>query len=357
TLGGYRLKQITPIVLDDAFKRIQANGGVREFCTLRDADAFQTAMRAVKGSYSEIAAKGIVNAQRMRIIAGGGRAFKSTAQAIAEYCRVPLESLFTACPAQPLNSNTIREVKQMLGAVLSAATRKGIIRFNPISNTEPIKAAPFNHIVMNNEQTRLFLSMVTKLENISMRALLVTALFTGMRSGELRALHWADIDTRNGIIRVNKNLDDMGNITTTKTKSSSRYVPIAQQLAMALEQYHGELRAHIESMGGCVADKGIVFPSITTGDYMSRGIPNLAIKSLIRNTDLPQGLHLHSLRHGFASLAINDGADAKVVQGLLGHASVTITQDIYSHIFGETQAKYAQRITLSVTSGNSIFSK
>ena len=147
-----------------------------------------------------------------------------------------------------------------------------------------------------------------------------------------------------------------GNITTPKTKSSVRYAPIDSLLSNALEQYYNELQAYIKSMRWCVADTGIVFPAMTTGGYMGREYPNCIIKKLIRNTNLPQGLHMHSLRHGLASLAINDGADAKVVQAMLGHASVTITQNLYSHIFSETQAKSAQRITLSLTDGNSIFS-
>ena len=79
------------------------------------------------------------------------------------------------------------------------------------------------------------------------------------------------------------------------------------------------------------------------------------IKTLIRDTDIPQDLHIHSLRHCFTSILINTGADAKKVQAALGHSSVTTTQDIYSHIFAETLARSMQSVSLALADGGSIF--
>jgi integrase len=208
---------------------------------------------------------------------------------------------------------------------------------------------------MNMEQARLFLSRLERLENMSVRALLLTALFTGMRSGELRALHWTDIDTQRGLINVHKSLDDMNRITTPKTKKSTRYVQIDFRLAGFLEDYHGEQQAYIDAMRGRVEDNGITFPAITTGKYMNRTYPNTVIKTLIRDTDIPPDLHIHSLRHCFTSILINTGADAKAVQAALGHSRVTTTLDIYSHIFAETLARSMQGVSLALTDGDNIF--
>ena len=222
-------------------------------------------------------------------------------------------------------------------------------------HVEPIKPTETNRAVMNIEQAQTFLARLASLENISVRALLVTALFTGARSGELRALHWSDIDTRNGLIYVNKGIDEKNRITTPKTAKSTRYIQIDFRLCAFLESYQGEQQTYIEDMRGRVADNDIVFPAISNGGYMNRHYPNKVIKSLIKNTDIPQDLHIHSLRHSFTSIMINDGADAKKVQAALGHSSITTTQNIYSHIFAETLAKSMQGVSMALTNGNDIF--
>ena len=328
---------------------------MREYYTLIDVDTLKDALHAVGGTYRKMAASGIISVDRMTLIARGGRTFKDKAQGIAGYCNVPLDSLFAPVPPEPLNANTVKKIQHTLGALLSTATQKGIIRFNPMLNTEPIKASEPDRVYLNIEQARLFLARLEKLENINVRALLLTALFTGMRSGELRALHWTDIDTVNGLITVSKSIDDTNNETTPKTASSVRIVQIDIRLAAFLAHYHIEQKAHIEAMRGRIADNGIVFPAITTGKYMNRNYPNKVIKSLIRDTDIPEDLHIHALRHSFTSILINTGADAKKVQAALGHSRVTTTQDIYTHIFAETLAMSMQGVSLALTDGDSIF--
>ena len=212
-----------------------------------------------------------------------------------------------------------------------------------------------NYFVPASEATIHLLTRLERLENISVRALLLTALFTGMRSGELRALQWADIDTQRGLINMSKSIDDLNRATTPKTKSGVRIVQIDMRLAVFLAQYYREQRDYIEAARGRVADNGIVFPATTTGEHMNRGYPNRVIKTLIRDTDLPRDLHIHSLRHCFTSILINTGADAKVVQTALGHSRVATTLDIYAHVFAATLAKSMQGVSLALTDSGNIF--
>ena len=354
-LGRYKLKQLTPVVLDGAFKQIQESGATREYCILTDVDVLKNALHAVNGSYRKMAIAGVISENRITQLVRGARTLKNKAQAVADYCGLPLADLFTPVPTEPLSSNTVKKTQHTLGGLLSTATQKGIIRFNPMLNTEAIKASEIKRPVMNIKQARLFLAKLEKISNISIRAMLLTALFTGMRSGELRALHWTDVDTQRGLISINKSIDDMNRVTTPKTKSSVRFVQIDFRLAAFLEQYRGEQQAYTNAMCGRVANNGITFPAINTGGYMNRGYPNKIIKQLIHGTDIPQDLHFHSLRHCFTSILINTGADAKKVQAALGHSSVTTTQDIYSHVFAETLAKSMQGVSLALADGDNIF--
>ncbi|MCL2198761.1 MAG: site-specific integrase [Defluviitaleaceae bacterium] len=354
-LGRRKLKDLTPVVLDTAFRQIQESGGIREYWTLISTDTLKDALHAVGGSYRKMAVNGIISVDRMTLISRGGRTFKDKAQAISDYCKMPIESLFTPEPTEPLNSNTAKKIQSTLGALLSTATQKGIISNNPMLHVEPIKATETKRAVMNAEQAHLFLARLEKLENMSVRALLLTALFTGARSGELRALKWADVDTQQGLINISKSIDAKNRITTPKTKKSTRIIQIDFRLAAFLEHYYCEQQAYIDDMRGRIADNGIVFPAITTGDYMNRHYPNSVIKGLIRDTDIPQGLHIHSLRHSFTSIMINDGADAKLVQSALGHSRLQTTMDVYGTIFAETLAKSMQGVSFTLTNGGNIF--
>jgi len=353
-LGHCKLKQLTPVVIDGAFKQIKNNGATRQYYTLTDIIALEDALTAVGGSYRKMEKKGVISVNVMIRITRGGKTLK--AQAIADYCGVPLLTLFTPVSAKPLNPNTIIKIKNTLGTLLATATRKGIIRNNPMANTEPIKASSAKRSVLNIEQAKLFMVRLRGLDNISARALLVTALYSGLRSGELRALTWADIDTQRGLIYVNKTIDNRGNITAPKTKSSVRYVQIDISLCSFLKGYHSEQQTHIKSMRGRVADNNIVFPAITTGGYMNHCYPNEVIKRLIINTDIPQDLHIHSLRHSFTSILINEGADAKRVQAALGHSSAKTTLDIYAHVFSKSLAESVQSVAFALTGeGDNIF--
>jgi len=354
-LGRRKLKDLTPVVLDNAFRQIQESGGIREYWRLTNLEELQNTLHAIGGSFRKMAVAGVVSVDIMTGIKKGNRTIKAKAQAIADYVKMPLESLFTPEPTEPLNSNTVKKIQATLGALLSTATQKGIIRNNPMLHVEPIKATETDRAVMNLEQAHTFLARLANLENKSVRALLLTALFTGARSGELRALHWTDIDTHNGLIHVNKNIDGENRVTTPKTKKSTRYIQIDFRLCAFLEHYHGEQQAYIADMHGRVADNDIVFPAITTGDYMNRHYPNRVIKGLIRDTDISQDLSIHSLRHSFTSIMINDGADAKKVQAALGHSRLQTTMDVYGTIFAETLAKTMQGVSFALTNGGNIF--
>ena len=354
-LGRRKLKELTPVIIDRAFVDIQTSGDNRKYYILKDADAFRDAVHTIGGSFRKMAIAGVMSVDGITKITKGNRTVKAKAQGIADYCNLPLDSLFVADIPKPLNSNTVKNARAVLSALLATATQKGIIKNNPMLHTEPIKGTPPKRTTMNIEQARIFLSRLANLENISVRALLVTALFTGARSGELRSLMWSDIDTQNGMIHINKNIDSKDRVTSTKTEKSTRYVQIDITMCAFLEHYRNEQEEHITNMCGRVADRGIVFPALTTGNYMNRHYPNSVIKLLIRDTDIPQDLHIHSLRHSFTSILINEGADVKKVASALGHTRIQTTMDIYGTIFAETLAKSMQGVSLALTNGGSIF--
>jgi len=354
-LGAYKLKQITSVVIDSAFKQIQTNGSIKRYCALTDANALKTALSAINSTYRALAATGIIGVGQIQdITKRGSLTTYEKAQGIADFCGVLFDSLFTPVPAKPFSPNTVQKIQITLSALLSAAYKKGIIANNPMVRAEKIKPVMSERPVLNVEQAKIFLSRLEKLNNHSIRALLLTALFTGLRCGELRALTWNDYDPLNGLIHINKTVDDKNTVTKPKTRASVRYVPINANHCAFLNDYRKGQAAFIASTNGRVTDNGLMFPN-TTGGYLANTRPNEIIKTLIAGTDISKNLSIHCLRHSFTSILINGGADVKTISSIIGHANTQTTLNIYSHVFAETAARHTQAVSLALTDGNNIF--
>jgi integrase len=163
---------------------------------------------------------------------------------------------------------------------------------------------------------------------------LKVAALTGLRASELRGLRWSDVDLRAGELHVRQRADRYGNIGAPKTDSSRRTVPMGADLILALKQW---------KLACPKGEFDLVFPTKTGAiDHhknMLRALePVMKAAGVVTKGGSPK-YGLHSLRHFFASWCINPkdrgGRELppKVVQQWLGHSSITMTLDIYGHLF------------------------
>jgi integrase len=169
------------------------------------------------------------------------------------------------------------------------------------------------------------------------KALWATALYGGLRRGELRGLRWEDIDLATGVIRVERAMDDAtGAIIEPKSAAGRRKVPIAAVLREFL----------IEAKLACRWTEGYAFGFRSDGPFTPKAVLRRArtawklanaeettrAKEEGREPDLLEPLGLHECRHTFASLMIAAGVNAKALQTYMGHSSVTVTYDRYGHL-------------------------
>jgi integrase len=168
------------------------------------------------------------------------------------------------------------------------------------------------------------------------RALLLTAIFTGLRASELRGLRWTDVDLAKSEIHVHQRADRYGKIGAPKSAAGQRSIPLLPMVVHALKQW---------KLACPKSESGLVFPGPAGKPLYLETIidttwhPAQVGAGIIAKNGSAKYSGLHALRHFYASWCINRKADGglelpiKVVQGRLGHASIQMTADTYGHLF------------------------
>ncbi len=158
-------------------------------------------------------------------------------------------------------------------------------------------------------------------------------LATGLRRGELLGLKWDDIDMKQGIIWIRRQISRIdGKIMEAplKTKNSYRTVTISPQAIEVLKQQKTK------------TNDQYVFPSPNGGPISPDSVNNM-LKRVLERAEIPK-VRFHDLRHTFATLALQNGVDIKTVSGMLGHFSAGFTLDTYAHVTTSAQKEAAETI-------------
>lgn len=185
----------------------------------------------------------------------------------------------------------------------------------------------------DNDQLKIWCNFLDHVPNTEQDNLLATLckllLSTGMRANEALALNWDDIDFDNKVISVNKTLDSYARLENTpKTKSSLRNIDVDQTTILMLKQFRNRQRQVFSKSG--LKINGIVFTNIIR-PYFFRSNLLFHLKKYFKNAGLPD-IGFHGFRHTHASLLLNAGVGYKELQHRLGHAKISMTMDIYSHL-------------------------
>jgi integrase len=178
---------------------------------------------------------------------------------------------------------------------------------------------------------------------------LATAVFTGMRSSELRGLSWDDVDFEKEVIHVHQRADNWGVMGRPKSAAGEREIPMAPIVVNALKEWRLAC-PKVKPAGGAGEGRlGLVFPNgqgrvENHANIANRGFYALQIATGIVDSRGRPKYGLHALRHFFASWAIEREFSPKRVQALLGHSSIQMTFDVYGHLFPnpeDDRAKFA----------------
>jgi hypothetical protein len=168
-----------------------------------------------------------------------------------------------------------------------------------------------------------------------LEAVYVLAVGTGMRQGDLLGLKWEDVDLEAGTVQVRRTLSTATgggfSFGAPKTAKSRRSVKLPGAAISALKKHR---RAQLEErmrLAGLFADHGLVFASRVGTPVSRQDLVTRSFKPLLRRAGLPD-VRFHDLRHTCATLLLGRGVHAKLVQELLGHSTISVTLDTYSHV-------------------------
>ncbi len=172
--------------------------------------------------------------------------------------------------------------------------------------------------------------MLTAAEGDRFHALYVLAITTGMRQGEILGLFWSDLDIPNRMVRVRRSLVTGYGQTyeAPKTKRSRRSIALTTKATTALIEH----RVRQNQKGIQAEGDTPVFTNNIGSPLHPKNLMDRSFKPLLRKAGLPDTTFHAATRHTAASLMLTQGVHPKVVQEMLGHATITITLDTYSHL-------------------------
>ena len=230
-----------------------------------------------------------------------------------------------------LSARTVQYIHVTLHKALKQAVQDGLI---PRNATEAVKAPQVRREEMrplSAEQVKVLLEVA---RGDRLEALYVLAIHTGLRQGELLGLKWEDVDLESGTLRVRRTLVTAKGgpvLTAPKTKGSRRSVKLTQGAVEALRSHLKHQLQEIDRAGSLWRENGLMFASESGEPLDRRYLTSCRYKALLKRAELPM-IRFHDLRHTCATLLLSKNVNPKIVSEMLGHASIAITLDTYSHV-------------------------
>lgn len=243
-----------------------------------------------------------------------------------------------------LSSKTLRNMHNMFHQALEQAKINGLIMQNPADNAIIPKSPKKEMRVLSVEEQMLLLSV------IHMHRLGFAIKFdlaTGLRIGELCALKWTDLNPMKQTVKISRTLqriktnqmereelDGSENMTMViegdvKTRSGFREIPIPDKIWAELMQHKQRQQLEYMNYGITILPDGYIF-AMPFGTCVEPSTMRDALNFLLAAAGIDHA-NFHSLRHTFATRAIENGMPVKTLSDILGHSQVQITMDLYCH--------------------------
>ncbi|CAD2072566.1 tyrosine-type recombinase/integrase [Phocicoccus pinnipedialis] len=242
--------------------------------------------------------------------------------------------------------------------VFNYAERLEIINKNPMRLVSLPKKKNEKEFVVEKKQfldsleLKLFMEILESEQNTLNTCLFRVLAFTGMRKGEVLALHWSDVNLQTNELYVQKTLVKVSNkhlLQPPKTKASYRWLDIDQKTINFLKRWKIEQKELYKEFGFHVQndENQPIFTTyhhrLNKMNYMRVSTPNDKLEAFFGRHKELHKIKIHGFRHTHASLLFEAGATIKEVQSRLGHSDIKTTMDIYTHITTSSRKRLAEK--------------
>jgi integrase len=259
---------------------------------------------------------------------------------------IDIQKVYQSMQERKLSSRVVRYTHAVLSSALKQAVKWDMLHRNPASAVDLPRIVRKEMKAMSPAEASRFLEAVKVTRQY---ALFNFALTTGMRPQEYLGLKWSDLDLEKGSATVSRAIvwkREKGGgwaFAEPKTSRSRRTIPLPASTVKALLEHKRKQGIERLRIGSEWQDHKLVFPTTIGTPYTLSSLTNKWLKPALVKAELA-GFNLYSLRHTHATLLLANGENAKVASERLGHSTIVLTLDTYSHVLPDMQQQAAERI-------------
>jgi len=250
-----------------------------------------------------------------------------------------------------LSARTLQYILAILKQSIDQAVAEGLVQKNICEHVKLPRREKKEIKILSVKDQITFLKSVSEDRLSTAFSLMLSA---GLRVGELLALRWVNVNLESGILAVKESVSRVNTfdessetktkliVQSPKTKSGKRNIPLIPSIIEELKRHkHRQITERLKAGGGYENSDLVIATEL--GKQIDRRNFDKRFKRLLRDASLEE-INLHALRHTFATRLLEKNVHPKIAQELLGHASISMTLDTYSHVLPETKREAIQTL-------------
>jgi integrase len=244
--------------------------------------------------------------------------------------------------AKSASPSMVKKVRDVLRIALGQAVRWRLVAYNAAALTQAPRVAKHEVTPLTMAEAN---AIMAAFQDTRLEALVPVALTLGLRRGEVLGLRWSDLDLDEGTMKVRfqaQRQDGEWRFVEPKSKESQRTLPMPPFLVERLRSHRTRLLEERMAAGPAWRDYDLVFPTEVGTPQDGMNVTH-RFQARLKKAGLPR-MRFHDLRHGAATVLLNNGFTLKEVQEILGHSTYRMTADIYGHISQDVRRDWGERM-------------
>lgn len=248
---------------------------------------------------------------------------------------IQVQTMYAKLRKDGLSETSILYVHAVLRKALNYAVKQRVLSYNVTNHVEAPRKSVYKPTVLNSED---ICKLLTACEDSEIYMPVLLAVTLGLRRGEALGLMWNDIDFDNRTLEVKRTATFTKKqfiLSNPKTKNSNRTIMLSPSIYDKLKEHQARQALQALEFGEGFNPYSLVACRVDGSPLTSNVLQN-QFKRIIQEIDIAN-IRFHDLRHTNATLMLKQNIPAKIVSSMLGHSSVGITLDIYSHVLTDMQ--------------------